>query len=155
MPSVGDLIPYLHRIDEVRTYSNGGPLCRELQERLSLRFFGLGVNRVTCVANGTLAFYFARELDFSESYIRIYSLDLQEAKASFANSEESVRSQYFDIFDKANAVSNILRSLYFLQKKAFADQLVAAYRLDEKFSWLDEARTCVLFRKPDYCGYAI
>lgn len=107
------------------------------------------------LAGMSALFYFARELDFSESYVRIYSLNLQEAKTSFANSEDSVRSQYFHLFDKTNAVYNILRSLYFLQKREFADQLVAAYRLDEKFSWLDEARTRVIFRKPDYCGYAI
>lgn len=106
------------------------------------------------LAGVSALFYFARELDFSEHYIQIYSLDLQEAKASFASSEDSVRSKYFHLFDKTNAVYNILRSLYFLQKREFADQLVATYRLDEKFSWLDEARTRVLFRKPDYCGYA-
>jgi len=100
-------------------------------------------------------FYFARELDFSERYVQIYSLDLQEAKASFAHSEDSIKSQYFHLFGKANAVYNILRSLYFLRKGEFADQLVATYRLDEKFSWLDEARTQALFRKPDYCGYSI
>lgn len=100
-------------------------------------------------------FYFARELDFSESYARIYELDLEEAKASFASSEGSVRSQYFHLFDKTNALYNILRSLYFLKKVKFADRLVAVYRLDEKFSWLDEARKRTLFQKPDYCGYTI
>lgn len=107
------------------------------------------------LAGVSALFYFAHELDFSESYVRIYSLVLQEAKASFIHSEDSVRSQYFHLFDKTNAVYNILRSLYFLRKGEFADQLVATYRLDEKFSWLDEARTQALFRKPDYCGYAI
>jgi hypothetical protein len=107
------------------------------------------------LAGVSALFYFARELDFSESYVRIYSVDLQKAKASFVYSEESVRSKYFHLFDKTNAVHNILRSLYFLKKIECADQLVAAYRLDDKFSWLDEARTQALFRKPDYCGYAI
>lgn len=107
------------------------------------------------LAGVSALFYFARELDFSESYVRIYSLDLQEAKASFVNSEDSVRSQYFHLFDKTNAVYNILRSLYFLKKREFADQLVATYRIDGKFSWLDEARTRAIFRKQDYCGYAI
>ncbi|MBC3926865.1 hypothetical protein [Undibacterium sp. CY21W] len=107
------------------------------------------------LAGVSALFYFAHELYFSESYVRIYSLGLQEAKASFIHSEDSVRSQYFHLFDKTNAVYNILRSLYFLKKMECADHLVAAYRLDDKFSWLDEARTQALFRKPDYCGYAI
>lgn len=107
------------------------------------------------LAGVSALFYFARELDFSESYTRIYELGFEEAKASFASSEKSVRSQYFHLFDKTNAVYNILRSLYFLRKVEFADHLVAAYKLDEKFSWLDQARKRTLFRKPDYCGYAI
>ena len=100
-------------------------------------------------------FYFARDLDFSESYTRIYELDLEEAKGSFVSSEDSVRSQYFHIFDKTNALHNILRSLYFLQKVELAERLVVAHGLHEKFSWLDEARQRTLFRKPEYCGYEI
>lgn len=100
-------------------------------------------------------FYFARELDFSESYARIYEFELEEANASFVSPEDSVRSQYFHIFDKTNALYNILRSLYFLQKVELAERLVVAYGLHEKFSWLDEARQRTLFRKSEYCGYAI
>lgn len=107
------------------------------------------------LAGVSALFYFARELDFSEKYVRMYELDLQEAKASFASSEDSVRTNYFHLFDKTNLVYNILRSLYFLRKSEFADRLVAAHRLDEKFSWLEEARKRVLFQKPDYCGYTI
>jgi len=107
------------------------------------------------LAGVSALFYFASELDFSERYARIYELDLQEAKVSFASSEDSVRSQYFHLFHKTNLAYNILRSLYFLHKAEFADRLVAAYRLDGKFSWLDEARKRTLFRKPDYCGYLI
>ena len=100
-------------------------------------------------------FYFATELGFSECYIRIYKTGLEEVKLAFADSEDSVRIIYFHLFGKTNAVANILRSLYFLRKAEFADQLVAAHGLDEKFSWLDDARNRILFRKPDYCGYAI
>jgi hypothetical protein len=107
------------------------------------------------LAGVSALFYFARDLDFSENYARIYELDLEEAKGSFASSEDSVRSQYFHLFDKTNALYNILRSLYFLQKVEVAERLVVAYELDEKFSWLDEARQRTLFRKPEYCGYAI
>lgn len=107
------------------------------------------------LAGMSALFYFARDLDFSESYALIYQLDLEKAKGHFASSEESVRSQYFHLFDKTNALYNILRSLYFLQKVELAERLVAAHELDEKFSWLEEARQRTLFRKPEYCGYKI
>ena len=107
------------------------------------------------LAGVSALFYFATELCFSECYIRIYETGLEEVQLAFADSEDSVRTKYFHLFEKTNAVSNILRSLYFLRKAELADQLVAAHGLDEKFSWLDDARNRILFRKPDYCGYAI
>ena len=100
-------------------------------------------------------FYFAFDLDFSEHYIRIYESGLKEIQLAFADSEDSVKSKYFHLFEKMNAVVNILKSLYFLRKEELADQLVAAHGLDEKFSWLDDARNRILFQKPDYSGYAI
>lgn len=107
------------------------------------------------LAGMSALFYFARDLDFSESYARIYEIELEEAKGSFESSEDSVRSLYFHIFEKTNALYNVLRSIYFLQKFQLAERLVVAYELDTKFSWLDEARQRTLFRKPEYCGYAI
>jgi len=101
-------------------------------------------------------FYFARDLDFSESYAHTYAIHLREAHGKFAASDNSsIRQDYFHIFEKSNAVYNILQSLYFLRQQEIADQLVATYELDSKFSWLDKARTRSLFRKPDYCGYVI
>lgn len=107
------------------------------------------------LAGVSALFYFARELDFSENYVRIYEDDLREAKVSFENSEDAVKTQYFHVLEKTNAVYNILRSLYFLRKSKFADRLVAIHGLDEKYSWLEEARKRTLFQKPDYCGYTI
>src|SRR5690606_8506835 len=100
-------------------------------------------------------FYFAHDLGFSENYAQIYSLHLQGAEASFAREQDSFRTEFFHLLDKTNAVYNILKSLYFLHKNDFADQLVAAYQLDEKFSWLDDARSRILFQKADYCGYPV
>jgi hypothetical protein len=107
------------------------------------------------LAGVSALFYFALELDFAERYIRIYETGLEEAHLAFADSEGSVRLKYFHLFEKRNAAANILRSLYFLRKAELADRLVAAHSLDEKFSWLDDARNRILFRKPDYCGYVI
>lgn len=107
------------------------------------------------LAGVSALFYFALELNFSECYISVYQTNLEELQSAFAESEDSVRLKYFHLFTKTNAACNILRSLYFLHKEELADQLVAAHGLDEKFSWLDDARNRILFRKPDYCGYAI
>ena len=105
------------------------------------------------LAGVSALFYFARELDFAESYIRCYSVDLEEAKLAFASSEQSFKTEFLHLFKKTNAVCNILKSLYFLYKNDFAERLVSAYGLDDKFPWLDDARTRVMFRKPYYCGY--
>ena len=100
-------------------------------------------------------FYFGHEPDFSEHYQDIFELNLREAKAANEDSEVSFRSKFFHIYDKTNAVYNILRSLYFLRRPESADHLVTSYNLNQKFSWLDEARSRSLFSKPDYCGYSI
>lgn len=105
--------------------------------------------------SGLLAlFYFARSLDFSERYTHIYEVSLREVKILFGSSEDEIKSKFFHIFGKTNGIYNILRSLYFLKKREFADQLVAAHDLDDKFSWLNEARTWHLFNKPMHCGYS-
>ena len=102
------------------------------------------------LAGVSALFYFAFELDFSEHYIRIYKTDLEAVQLAFADSE----IKYFHLLEKTHAIKNILQSLYFLRKAELADQLVAAHGLDEKFDWLDDARSRILFPKPDYCGYA-
>jgi hypothetical protein len=107
------------------------------------------------LAGVSALFYFALELDFSEHYIDIYRTDLERAQLAFANSEESVRLMYFHLFAKTSAAYHILRSLYFLRQEELADKLVVAHSLDEKFSWLDDARKRILYRKPGYCGYTV
>ncbi len=54
-------------------------------------------------------FYFAREIQFSETYKRIFEMEFQEAQSAFADSENSVREKYFHIFDKTNALYNSKR----------------------------------------------
>ena len=99
-------------------------------------------------------FYFALELDFSESYEHIFERNLREIKLAYSDSVNSFRSKYFHIFTKATVVNNVLRSLYFLGKSELADRLVVRYHLSIKFSWLDSARNGDLFLKKDYCGYS-
>jgi len=54
LPGHQSLIGYLKRIDESRTYTNFGPLHRELEARLA-EYFGVHTDEVLLVANGTLA----------------------------------------------------------------------------------------------------
>jgi dTDP-4-amino-4,6-dideoxygalactose transaminase len=54
LPGHQSLIGYLKRIDESRTYTNFGPLHRELEARLA-EYFGVRADEVLLVANGTLA----------------------------------------------------------------------------------------------------
>ncbi|MER0171336.1 MAG: hypothetical protein DU489_12160 [Nitrosomonas sp.] len=108
------------------------------------------------LAGFSALFYYARDdLKFSERYVHIYESELQEATTVFEKSREEVRLKLFHIFNKTTVPFNFLRSLYFLKKSELAERLISLYGLDSKFSWLDEARSGVLFKKPDYCGYTI
>lgn len=107
------------------------------------------------VAGLTALFYFANELDFSESYINRYQSEVVVAKHQYALPDNSFMTQFFHLFNKPNALSHILRSLYFLHKNELADNIVCAYHLEDKYPWLTDTRSRVIFRKPEYCGYSI
>ncbi len=52
LPEADEVLPYLRRIDSARWYSNGGPLSRELEERLADRF-DVAWDRLVSCASGT------------------------------------------------------------------------------------------------------
>jgi dTDP-4-amino-4,6-dideoxygalactose transaminase len=52
LPAAARLLPYLEQIDRTRTYSNYGPLARQLEARLGAHF-GLTADHVTTVASAT------------------------------------------------------------------------------------------------------
>lgn len=54
LPEAARLLPYLERIDRQRTYSNFGPLCLDLQDRLA-NDFRLPSGSVVCTSSGTTA----------------------------------------------------------------------------------------------------
>lgn len=89
--------------------------------------------------------YFESELRFSEQYVDIYEVQLRIAAAAFEKSREDVRLKFFHIFDNTSVLCSYLRSLYFLKKYELAEHLITLHGLDSKFSWLDEARSRVLF----------
>ena len=56
LPTTGQLLPYLQRIDASRIYSNYGPLALELESRLA-EHFGLPPGGVACASSGTAALF--------------------------------------------------------------------------------------------------
>lgn len=55
LPTAGELMPYLQRIDAARWYTNFGPLVEEFEQRLLRQFFPGSDVHLTTVANGTAA----------------------------------------------------------------------------------------------------
>lgn len=54
LPKAEQILPYLQQIDEARYYSNGGPLVRQLEERLA-RLMDCSPGHIVTSANGTCA----------------------------------------------------------------------------------------------------
>ncbi len=54
LPNADRLLPYLRRIDATRIYSNHGPLCRELEQRL-VRVLALPADGLVSASSGTAA----------------------------------------------------------------------------------------------------
>lgn len=99
-------------------------------------------------------YYFARELKFSERYEQIYNEALEEFRLKFLSGANSLRKDFFHLYEKTNALDNILKSLYFLGRAEIADRFVMQYGLESEYPWLRDARTGVLYQKPKYCGYS-
>lgn len=103
------------------------------------------------IAGLNALFYFSYELDFSERYIIIYENQLKSASSELLQSKEQFKGRFYSLLSKTNAMHNIVKSLCFLNQNQLIEELVASYELDTKFSWLCEARSRFLFKKPDYC----
>jgi dTDP-4-amino-4,6-dideoxygalactose transaminase len=61
LPSVGELFPYLEKIDATRWYTNGGPLLREYEARMGERF-GCAAAAVSSCTSGLTAALIAQDL---------------------------------------------------------------------------------------------
>lgn len=107
---------------------------------------------VDYVAGLKALFYFARDLDFSERYLDVYDYEYRVAVIE-QQDELKYRIHFMHLFNKANALYNILRSLFFLRHTELAEEVISRYELEHKLSWLDDARSRKMFRKPDFAGY--
>lgn len=54
LPTIDQALPYLHRIDQTRSYVNFGPLSYEFENRLA-KHFNVEPKNIITIANGTLA----------------------------------------------------------------------------------------------------
>jgi hypothetical protein len=75
-------------------------------------------------------FYFAREMGFSERYERIYDVEFAETSSEHSSSKDEMKTRFFDLLSKTNAIRNFLISLYFLQKNELAKRLSSAPDLE-------------------------
>lgn len=97
-------------------------------------------------------FYFARELDFSESYKFIYETELKGAKFHSENKSE-ISKNFLHIFSKCNFIDNLLSTLYFLNFIDLAEKIVQLYDLENVIEYLGKLRNRSAFIKADICGY--
>ncbi|MEJ2046362.1 MAG: hypothetical protein P8X74_22605 [Reinekea sp.] len=97
-------------------------------------------------------YYFARDLNFSESYEATYNYELKIAQQISNNMKEATR-KFLHIFSKCNLIDNLLKSLYFLNFIDLAERIVDIYKLEGVIKSLDELRSRQAFSKPDICGY--
>ncbi|WP_207867407.1 hypothetical protein [Pseudomonas sp. 58(2021)] len=97
-------------------------------------------------------FYFARDREFVEYYDRLFGIHLAQANANLAYGT-NLKDDFMHIFNKSNAIDNILISLFSLQHNVLAESIIGIYGLENAFKWLDDARSRRLFAYPDYADY--
>ncbi|WP_421205660.1 hypothetical protein [Aeromonas sp. 601027] len=98
-------------------------------------------------------FYFARDKDFSETYVLKYEYELEEASIYFNNNKDEFKKSFLHLYEKTNLIDNFITSLFFLNHHKIAEALISRYELGNSFTWLEEARSRTLFKLPDICGY--
>ncbi|KPZ01329.1 Uncharacterized protein ALO43_02774 [Pseudomonas tremae] len=97
-------------------------------------------------------FYFSNNRLYVEYYDTVYRSELAEASHLFRSSNDEIRNSLTHIFDKTNAMTSILISLYALGHQVAAEYILERYGI-ESFHWLEAARSGELFAYPLYAGY--
>lgn len=97
-------------------------------------------------------FYFARNKTFVEYYETIYQIHTREANNTL-KLNENLKNEFMHIFNKSNALDNILISLYALGHTSLAETIIHDHDLEYSFRWLNDARSGHLFSYPDYADY--
>ncbi|OCW20931.1 hypothetical protein C9382_11755 [Pseudomonas aylmerensis] len=98
-------------------------------------------------------FYFARDKLYTEFYIELYKSTVSEINSYFRVGIQNVRESFMHIFDKTNALSNIVTSLFALGHSDLAEAIVDRYQVDSSLKWLERSRSGELFSYPDFAKY--
>lgn len=98
-------------------------------------------------------YYFARDKTFVEIYDTIYSESLSEIWMSFKLGKEYVKEKFMHIFDKTNALSNIVTSLFALGHRNLAETIIGRFGVDSSLNWVERSRSGGAFAFPDYAKY--
>lgn len=98
-------------------------------------------------------FYFARDKRYVEYYDELYESQLSESFSCFDSGEACVKRSFMHIFNKTNAIDNILIALYALGYVELAEEVLNRYGAGFSFHWLEDARSGKLFEYPDYAKY--
>jgi len=98
-------------------------------------------------------FYFARDKTYVEYYEKLYLHELTESTAYFGWGGYNVKNSFTHIFNKSNAMDNILMTLFALGHNAFAEEIISRYSVDQAFHWINDARNGHLFSYPDFAMY--
>lgn len=98
-------------------------------------------------------FYFARDRLYIEFYDELYERTLPEINGYFRLGIQSVKESFMHIFDKTNAMSNMVTSLFALGHNVLAEAIVDRYQVDSSLKWLERSRSGELFSYPDFARY--
>lgn len=98
-------------------------------------------------------FYFARDRLYIEFYDELYERTLPEINGYFRLGIQSVKESFMHIFDKTNAMSNMVTSLFALGHNVLAEAIVDRYQVDSPLKWLERSRSGELFSYPDFARY--
>ena len=98
-------------------------------------------------------FYFARDRLYIEFYVELYENTLPKINGDFRVGIQSIRESFMNIFDKTNAMSNMVTSLFALGHNFLAEAIVDRYQVDSSLKWLERSRSGELFSYPDFARY--
>ncbi|HCF5744499.1 hypothetical protein JEZ23_21060 [Pseudomonas aeruginosa] len=121
----------------------GSKVWKEISHRITPEFLA-GINAL---------FYFARDKTYVEFYDRLYAQELAESNTYFQWGGDHVKNSFMHIYQKANAMDNMLISLYALGHASLAEEILERYGVGHNFDWLESARSGQLFDYPEYAQY--
>lgn len=97
-------------------------------------------------------FYFSFDFEFSEFYVERYRNELKLSKAYFQN-EREIKTNFYDLVHKMNALENIVASLYFLGFLDDAESIFNDYDYLNSSVLVNKARSREMFVKNATFGY--